>query len=139
MQPQPLSEEKPVGSESVLLILTENERADVALGSTDFGMGSNPDLYVIQNFDAISSKNPEGHPPSRGSSSPATADERLLEVEAGGVSGAFTDVFDTDGGFWVGDEVVAASSSQDSGASWPTDVVFLFTVLELVYLASSSL
>lgn len=98
MQPQPLSEEKPVGSESVLLIRTENESAEVALGSTDLGIGSNPDLYVIQNFAAISSKNPGGHPFSRGSSSPAAADERLLEVDAGGVSSAFADDFDTDGG-----------------------------------------
>lgn len=125
MQPQPLSEEKPAESESVLLILIENESADAAFGSTDFGIGSNPDLYVIQNLDAMSSTNPEGHPLSGGGSSSATADERLLEVDAGGVSSAFTDDLDTGGGLWAGGVVAAASGGLDSGASWPTDAVLL--------------
>jgi hypothetical protein len=131
MQPQPLSEEKPVGSVSVLLILTENESAEVALGSTDFGIGSKPDLYVIQNFAAMSSVNPGGHPFSSGSSSPAAAaaeDERLLEADAGGVSGAFAaafalaDGFDAGGGggLWLGDDTPVS-------ASWPACFVVACT------------
>lgn len=114
MQPQPVSEENPVGSVSVLLILMENESAEVALGSTDLGIGSKPDLYVIQNLAAMSSKNPAGHPFSSGSSSPAAAGERLLEVDAGGVSGtfvfAFAGGFDTGGGLWSGGDAVPSAS-----------------------------
>lgn len=115
----------------MLLILTVNESTDVALGSTDFGIGSNPDLYVIQNFEAMSSKNPGGHPFSSGSSSPPAAD---------GVSGAFADGFDTDGGLCVEDEACTASdASPVSGASLPTGLVAFSTVLELARLEPSSL
>lgn len=127
MQPQPLSEEKPAESESVLLILMENESADAAFGSTDFGIGSKPNLYVIQNLEAMSSTNPAGHPLSGGGSSSATADERLLEVDAGGVSSAFTDDLDTGKKLWAGGDAAAAAASGglDSGASWLTDAVLL--------------
>jgi hypothetical protein len=130
MQPQPLSEEKPVESDSVLLILMENESADAAFGSTDFGIGSKPDLYVIQNLEFMSSTNPAGHPPPGGDSSSATAGERLLEVDAGGLSGASTDDVDTGGELWAGGEAAVASDGLDSLASWLTGAELL-AVLEL--------
>lgn len=138
MQPQPLSEENPVESESVFLILTDNENVEAALGSTDLGIGSNPDLYVIQNLDAMSSKNPGGHPLSESDSSSAAADE-LLDVEAGGVSSAFADVFDGDGGLGdVDDGPTPSAPFVSDASSWPAGVVLLFTGLELGDLASST-
>lgn len=71
----------------------------------------------------MSSTNPAGHPVPGGGSSSATADERLLEVDAGGVSSAFAGGLDTAGELWAGDEAPAVSGGLDSGASWLTDAV----------------
>jgi hypothetical protein len=71
------------------LIRIEKDRADAALGSVDFGIGSNSDRYVIQNFDPTSSKKAGGQPPSSPGSSYAREESKLLDTESGGVSGAF--------------------------------------------------
>lgn len=73
----------------------------------------------------MSSTNPAGHPLPGGGSSSATADERLLEVDAGGVSSAFAGDLDTGGGLWAGGEAAAVSDGLDSGASWLTGAVLL--------------
>ena len=41
MHPQPLSDEKPSGSDNWLLMRMEKDRAAVAFGSWDLAMGSN--------------------------------------------------------------------------------------------------
>lgn len=67
----------------------DNESADVACGLVERGMGSNSDRYVIHILDSKSLMNPDGHPPSTTGSSYASDEEKLLDIESGGVSGAF--------------------------------------------------
>lgn len=71
----------------------DNESADVACGLVDRGMGSNSDRYVIHILDSKSLINPVGHPPSSTGSSYASDEEKLLDIESGGVSGAFVGEF----------------------------------------------
>lgn len=73
----------------------------------------------------MSSTNPAGHPLPGGGSSSATTNERLLEVDAGGVSSAFTGGLETGGGLWAGGEAAAASGRLEAGASRLTDAVLL--------------
>lgn len=62
----------------------------MACGFVDLGIGSNSDLYVIQSRDSKSDINPEGQPSPLAASSYAMEDEKLLDMDSGGVSGAFT-------------------------------------------------
>jgi hypothetical protein len=71
----------------------DNDNADVACGLVDRGMGSNSDRYVIHIFDSKSLMNPDGHPPSSTGLSYASDEEKLLDIESGGVSGAFVGGF----------------------------------------------
>lgn len=89
MQPHPLSDEKSPWSPSWLFSLIENDKAEVACGLVDLGIGSNSDLYVIQNLDSKSARNAGGQPPSVAGSSYASDEEKLLDIDSGGVSGAF--------------------------------------------------
>lgn len=88
MQPHPLSEEKGLWSPSWLFNLIDSEREEVACGLVDRGMGSNSDLYVIQILDSKSAMNCGGQPLSFVGSSYARDDEKLLDIDSGGVSGA---------------------------------------------------
>jgi hypothetical protein len=103
----------------------ESERDDRAFGSEDLAIGSNSNLYVIQNLDSKSSKNPWGQFPTSVDSSYASEDEKLLEVESGGVSRAE----------FVAGAGLARSSFSDSTLS-AVGVVSLSTVLVLLWLAS---
>ena len=67
----------------------DNDNADAACGFVDLGMGSNSDRYVIHILDSKSFIKPYGHPPPFAGSSYASDDEKLLDVESGGVAGAF--------------------------------------------------
>lgn len=65
----------------------EKDRDAVACCLVDLGIVSNSDLYVIQNLDSKSDINPCGQPPPVDGSSYAREDEKLLDIESGGVSG----------------------------------------------------
>lgn len=67
----------------------DRDSADVACGLVDLGIGSKSDLYVIQSRDSKSDMNPTGQPPSLDASSYTTEEEKLLDIDSGGVSGAF--------------------------------------------------
>jgi hypothetical protein len=64
-----------------------NDSADVALGSVDLGINSNPVRYVIHIRDSKSSRKAGGQPLSWLGSSYASDESKLLAMESGGVSG----------------------------------------------------
>jgi len=75
------------------LSLIDKDSEEVACGLADRGIGSNSDRYVIHILDSKSLKNPDGHPPSFAGSLYASDDEKLLDIDSGGVSGAFAGLF----------------------------------------------
>ena len=84
------------------------ERAYVALGSVDLGIISKPERYVIHIRDSKSSRKAGGQPPSWPRSSYANDEEKLLETDSGGVSGASVG---------MGSDVLVASSWRVSEVS----------------------
>jgi hypothetical protein len=87
MQPQPVSEEKPVWSPNDVFSRMVNDKEEAALGSVDLGISSKAVRYVIHMRDSKSSRNAGGHPPSCPGSSYANDESKLLASDSGGVSG----------------------------------------------------
>lgn len=65
----------------------DSDIAEAAFGSADLGIGLNSLLYVIQNLESKSLRKLRGHPFSYPASLHVT-DEKLLDADSGGVSGA---------------------------------------------------
>jgi hypothetical protein len=86
------------------------------------GIGTKSERYVIQILDSKSSRKAAGQPPSGPSdSSYARDDEKLLDDESGGVSGAYADGIDTVAGR-LGLEMSWKELDSDAGASFEDSV-----------------